>query len=129
MALTPEQIAYTMSARSVLELGQIIHAACLEIKARHRKIGARNSEADGVVNDLYHKIENTGFDAVGGWRLAKTLQEALRIRSNAKNDAQVLGDLAAWAGDRDEALRRIIKRYENWNWWPIEEPALKDAGD
>ncbi len=129
MALTPEQIAHTMSNRSVPELGQIILAACLEIKARNKTSGTLVSDADNAVNELYHRIESERFDAVCGWRLAKMLQNALRIRRNAKNDAQALNDLTAWVADRDEALRRILNRLQTKSWWEIEAPALKDTGD
>jgi len=48
------------------------------------------SEADKRVADVYHQVEYTKFNACDGYKLAKKMQDALRIRRGIKNEMSVM---------------------------------------
>jgi len=53
-------------------------------------LSKKMSEADKRVADVYHQVEYTKFNACDGYKLAKKMQDALRIRRGIKNEMAVM---------------------------------------
>jgi hypothetical protein len=86
----------------------------------------RQSEADKDIGRIYHRIENTKFNAYQGFLLAKELQDSLRKRRNVKNDLQIANEVMKWVGNVGKDITTIAKRFDKWNYWEDDEKQLSD---
>lgn len=78
------------------------------------RLVAAMSQVDREINEIYHEIEASNFNAAEGYRLAKRLQLKLRERRQIKIDLQIMQRLAPFLEThRDRVLAIGEKSYRD----------------
>lgn len=66
-------------------IGQI-EEMLVNLKSDIKKLSIKQSEYDKTVNEYYHKLETTKFNACEGYYIAKNFQEVLQKRRLVKSE-------------------------------------------
>jgi hypothetical protein len=79
-----------MISQKILDINKVLKSAKKDVNAQFTELSEKNSQIDGIVNDILHAIELEKMDAIELMRNAKQLKSALKVRRTIKNDMDIL---------------------------------------